>query len=760
MPEITKLIDFNDSIDWQARPLADVLQESLAGLDDKTCKEPKDLLAKREQELEEYLRITEQALLLMKDVYVNRPLKESLHAAEPVRRLELLKNELNRRKRSLRRMKKKKGEKHLLLDDQAELFGVHYRLCEIFASVHDRHVGYSFSLPGLRQSGNSVGSGNAFLGFEIEVFYDHDERLNALRRRYVVSHVSKKIEDAPPGAKGLEFKPGVEILEWNGVPIARAVARMAAREKGSNPAAQHARGLQRLTVRSLDYALPPDETSVIVTYAAARDGTRDPSGDPGRSDETGEIRFGWQWIPSEPELGGVGIFSNRNVEGAAGFEAALRHELHDACDFELDSIRGVRKRFFSKPQKRDLRLRVKPIRANNANIQEVLRASILTYDEHDRRYGYLRIYSFRPRMATWRWSVGKSEEDRFVKAVQDLLEIMDRRAPDGLIIDIRDNPGGNIRAGERILQFLTPRRIEPMRFEFLASPLIRDLIGEAEDHPWNAWRSSLQDAPDTGATYSSGFPITRPPEKCNEIGQRYYGPVILVTSALSYSTSDIFAAGFQDHGIGKILGVDSTTGAGGANVIAHTGSLRAPGLLEFSKAAEKKPEGRKLPLAKLPKGVNMRVALRRAVRVADGHGALLEHLGVRSNELHPMTYDDLLHGNRDLLDRAVEMLAQKPRRELKLSPVKRRRKARKRDALKIKIEAKSGAEELSRIDIYVDGRPHDSRTMPAKKPWKVPAAGQLRVEVFGLKDGTEVLVANRTEDLGELAGARAGTTVD
>jgi hypothetical protein len=53
---------------------------------------------------------------------------------------------------------------------------------------------------------------------------------------------------------------------------------------------------------------------------------------------------------------------------------------------------------------------------------------------------------------------------------------------------------------------------------------------------------------------------------CNDIGQRYYGPVVIITDARCYSTTDIFVAGFQDHAIGKVLGADANTGAGGANV--------------------------------------------------------------------------------------------------------------------------------------------------------------------------------------------------
>ena len=39
--------------------------------------------------------------------------------------------------------------------------------------------------------------------------------------------------------------------------------------------------------------------------------------------------------------------------------------------------------------------------------------------------------------------------------------------------------------------------------------------------------------------------------------------MVLVTDARCYSTTDIFCAGFQDHGIGRILGVGAATGAGG-----------------------------------------------------------------------------------------------------------------------------------------------------------------------------------------------------
>ena len=80
---------------------------------------------------------------------------------------------------------------------------------------------------------------------------------------------------------------------------------------------------------------------------------------------------------------------------------------------------------------------------------------------------------------------------------------------------------------------------------------------------------------------------------------------MLVTDAQCYSACDIFAAGFQDHEIGPVLGVEANTGAGGANVVTHE-ELRT----EWTSGA----------LKQLPKGVQMRVALRRCLRVGSWMG--------------------------------------------------------------------------------------------------------------------------------------------
>src|SRR5262249_37003087 len=68
---------------------------------------------------------------------------------------------------------------------------------------------------------------------------------------------------------------------WNGVPIERAAVIAGARSGGSNPDAQHAKGLARLTTRPLVRMSPPDEEWVTVGY---RDEER----------QTDEARFDWR----------------------------------------------------------------------------------------------------------------------------------------------------------------------------------------------------------------------------------------------------------------------------------------------------------------------------------------------------------------------------------------------------------------------------------------------------------------------------------
>jgi len=270
----------------------------------------------------------------------------------------------------------------------------------------------------------------------------------------------------------------------------------------------------------------------------------------------------------------------------------------------------------------------------------------------------------------------------------------------------------------------------PEPVQFAATPLNVRICRQHKGNPTGQfdlepWQQSMEQATETGSTFSGAFPIT-PTDGANDIGQRYHGPVVLITAARCYSATDIFAAGFQDHAIGPVLGVDANTGAGGANVFTH-------GLLmNLLEVPEPDPE---TPYKKLPKGANMRVAIRRTLRVGPESGTPLEDLGVEPDERHALTRDDILNGNVDLLARAGELLAAVPQRALSVDV-----KPGPGDELNVEIQATN----VDRADVYVNGRPRTSVDVAgAPVSVTVPGtAGPTVVRVEGFAAGQ--LVASRT----------------
>ena len=185
---------------------------------------------------------------------------------------------------------------------------------------------------------------------------------------------------------------------------------------------------------------------------------------------------------------------------------------------------------------------------------------------------------------------------------------------------------------------------------------------------------------------------------------------MLVTDALCYSATDIFSAGFQDHGIGKVLGVDDNTGAGGANVWTHA-DLR-----------QSWPGG---PLKPLPAGAQFRVALRRCLRVGDRFGQPVEDLGVVPDVSYRVTRRDLIEGNADLMEEAGEILAQGTPRRLDVAVA-----SQTGSTLTLSVTT----EAVTSVDVYVRDRPvSTSRVQDGVNQVQLPkpAAGSpLRLEGF------------------------------
>jgi hypothetical protein len=201
--------------------------------------------------------------------------------------------------------------------------------------------------------------------------------------------------------------------------------------------------------------------------------------------------------------------------------------------------------------------------------------------------------------------------------------------------------------------------------------------------------------------------------------------VVLITNALCYSATDIFAAGFQDHHIGPILGIDGNTGAGGANVWTHA-------LLQLLF------DGTDSPVASLPNGANMRVSIRRTLRVGERSGTPLEDLGVVPEREHRMTRHDVLNGNMDLINAAARLLSELPPRALHVNV-----HSQAQGSLGLRVDTQG----IDRLDIYLDGRPQTSRDVSDGTVEisleTIPGANVL--ELQGFQGGT--LVAARQVSL-------------
>ncbi len=604
--------------------------------------------------------LVDQAMLLLERNFVHLELKTAMHAVNPLQRLRLLRVRLDRMRPET-------------MDPEPAF---HAELSQTFHSLRDLHTNYLLPSPYKGMV--------AFLPFQLEEYSEDGQR------HYVVAHVAQGFS-APP------FGIGVEVTHWNGIPIDRAVDVNAARFAGSNPAAQHSRGLQSLTIRPLVIHLPPDEDWAIITYLAD-DGS------------VQTLRHDWHVAANPPPFSG-------DPDEVSATAATL------GLDLDADETARAKMSLFAPAVAQARRqgvsadVEVEPIAPGEeaaTTLPGVFRARSVSTAAGV--YGHLRIFTF-----------SVEDPDAFVDEFVRLIGLLPQN---GLILDVRDNGGGHIHASEFTLQTLTPRRIQPEPVQFASRDLNLRICRRHRDNPsgidLGPWFASLDQATETGAEYSGAFPIT-PVEGANDRGQQYQGPVVLITNARCYSATDIFAAGFADHQIGTILGVDANTGAGGANVWTH-------GLLtQLLQVPTPDPAS---PYVALPHGANMRVAIRRTLRVgAQTAGTPVEDLGVVPDERHAMTRRDVLEGNLDLLDRAGAILAGAQTRRLAVFP-----DLDDDDTLTVEVETAG----IDRIDAYIDDRPQSSQDVTGELTTititEASGAGRVRIDGFALGS----LVASRT----------------
>ena len=680
--------------DLHIEPLADFLER---------CKEQS--LQPGDREI-----ICEQAILILDQFYAHLPFKRARYGIDPIQRLRLLRSRIQSISNDLK---------------------FHSELIQIFTELRDAHTLYGLPAP--------YRGAVAFLPFVV--------------KRYTEERIHFVVTQTLAGFEHSEFRPGVEITHWNGMPIARAVERLSSVIPAGNEASKFTRGLQRLTMRSLTYALPPSEEAVFVQF---RPDARDPAEQ--------LLMIPWSVATGMPEgafrapatavcqpvadqalaataLWGERVWreqaelqkqeeleaNQRQMMGQAPIFASLSEVPQSLRETDVDFLYSKLPKVFEFQHPSGLILR-----------QTITPDELVLPDaasETPKRFGYLRIKTF------------ESYPDSIFDECKRILEVMNEFAPDGLIVDVRGNSGGSIKGAERILQLLTPNEITPASFHFANTPTIQEVLEkvaalksddlalqmkirtlQAEFGPW------IEDAGESiaeGLQLTEGRPLTSK-RSANDTGQIYQGPVALLIDAISYSATDIFSAGFQDHEIGEIIGVDQNTGGGGASRWWHQDDL-------FERL-EVLPD---MPLKPLPSGAVIAFASLRSTRAGLRAGQALEDVGVTRTVPYHLTKTDIMDWGSDLIHFACKRLAAKTAYKLEITGAMFRDGAieldvRARNLVRLVcyvngVAQLSGSADLERLIVPLDGLEPEHVQSVELKGYAWPAEGSSLVLVVAAR---------------------------
>ena len=575
--------------------------------------------------------ICDQAIIILEQFYAHLPFKRALYAVDPVQRLKLIRS--------------------AVVEDaspEPDDLSFHAGVTGAFTSLRDVHTVYCLPKP--------FAGTVAFLPFFVDYYLAKNGE-----RRFVVTRMLEGF-DPDPGY----FCRFSEITAWNGVAIGKAVDQLAQAIPGGNQATRTLRGTMRLSARQLTTTSPPMEDVVYVQYKPYL--TEPDASGMGKPRDVEERVIAVPWYVGE----GLNFETLDHVAGDTKTGSTPSASCIQVSDFvnlrKLISTQGKGK---ASPPPPETRLGFPEL--SFPEVFEVHHtgepdwAHVLTAPKYPhKKFGYLRIRRF---------------PDSFEASVNDFESILhwfneQELAPDGLLLDIHSNPGGNIAEAESMLQLLSSKPIKPARFHYPNTGAIQSILSAISSPDridatmsklpanqgacvstaaelFEAWVDGVLDGAGSGSAVTDGRPITIG-EKANERGQVYQGPIVLLTDACTYSAADIFSGGFQDHRIGIVIGMDKNTGGGGASSWRH-----AKELLRLKPLTG-------LAIKRLPKHAAFGLAIQRSARVKEYYGHPVEDIGVKSDIHYKRTFEDILHDSKYLMRFACGVLAEQPVYKLKI----------------------------------------------------------------------------------------------
>lgn len=542
---------------------------------------------------EDRIALIDQLILSLETFYVHQPMKWAKHAVDPVRALT-----------SLRRICGQMGDLQF-----------HAHVAGIFKSLRDIHTAYILPEP--------YRSSIWILPFTLQAYWGKDNP---------TPHIV--VDGTLKGFPVETFRRGAELLTWNGRSIEEAVRMIGREESGSNPDAQLANGLRMMTIRWLGGSKVPDSHWVTLGYLA-------PAKDDGTERAYHEIRLSWRQLPAAQAddasqgwmipLQSFLYFDQYVGKRITTADASSDYKSLDRSGALLQSL--SRNLFDQSPSgalqapgAEKIKDNVEPLETAMPQVFAVEKRTLVE-GATSVDFGYIRIFNFMV-----------DDAADFVAEFKRMLAIIPQ---DRLIIDLRGNAGGNPHCADLVMQFLTPHRIRPLPFEFLATSGADKWLNSPDpkaDPDFGRWGGIVHDSAINGFMFSPSRTLTSEAD-ANTTGQTYFGKVALLVDAITYSTGDIFSALFKDHAVGPIIGVSHMTGGGGADMMVHSEIVaRAPNDMGF---------------ANLPHAAEMHLALRRCLRVGAAAGMPIEEAGVPVDVHHPRSLDDFHHNDRDLMCTAL-----------------------------------------------------------------------------------------------------------
>lgn len=261
-----------------------------------------------------------------------------------------------------------------------------------------------------------------------------------------------------------------------------------------------------------------------------------------------------------------------------------------------------------------------------APLDQYLTAYVVTLVGSDFQFGVLRIRTF--------------DFLGVPQIVAELTRVLRLMPSTGLVLDIRDDLGGQADAAALIAELVSDAVIPAVPGQLRVSRTIRNLLNSRLGIPQAAALTSPFLRPFAQAEQAGEFVTPASGDVFSLLtGQRrprvpraYNGPVVALTNSGTYSAGELLVSLLKDLGIAYVVGMDDTTGGGAC------GPSRQSDLALLFPDAFRQP----------PQDMNLVYCIVRYFRTGAASGQYIEMFGIEPNEVYRQTLADVTTPDSDL----------------------------------------------------------------------------------------------------------------